>query len=189
MRTIASRGLRIFGSGTFSTWTFFVPCQQFALHDCTPASVSSCFGGSGRLRRTPQAGAVGDRNLSRLEQLLEAAQVVADLLFGLFAEQPGDAAAEAAGGRLVFEAHAHLGAARARRGLELDRAAVLNLRSFDRPPRDQLALAIRDDLGVPFDGRTGRRLRAPARASIPQHLHRFEVAHEPREALEVLPER
>src|SRR5688572_10168426 len=49
IRTIASRELRIFGSGTCSTRTFFLPSQQLALialHSCYPYGKRPLAGGA-----------------------------------------------------------------------------------------------------------------------------------------------
>ena len=74
-----------------------------------------------------------------------------------------------------------------RRG-EAHRAAVLHVRSFERSPGDPLVLVIADRLGLPLDAHAGRPGCAPARPAIAGDLHGFEVAHEAREVLEVLPE-
>src|SRR5262245_11389260 len=115
MRTTASRGLRIFGSGTLSTWTFPLPSQHTAF---MVLSSSVCKASRGRqppdehhlniirgltppARRcrnacsTPAGTlALHGRDLAGLHQLFEPAQVVADLLARLLAEHPGDGRAE-----------------------------------------------------------------------------------------------
>src|SRR5215218_8651336 len=117
---MASRALRISGSGTVWTSSLLRPIQQLALISALPAL------GPPRLLRDQAAGpgalraALGPDHLARLQHLLEAAQVVGDLLPRLLAEQPGDGVADRPGRRLVRQFDAHLGAAPARRRAEPD---------------------------------------------------------------------
>ena len=93
---------------------------------------------------------VGD--LARLHELLEAPQILADHLRRLMAEQPGDGRADLAGRRVVLQAHVHLGASSTEGGLEAHRSGADDVRALERPPGDQLAGNLVDDLGVPLDG-------------------------------------
>src|SRR5262249_31338444 len=72
--------------------------------------------------------------LSGLHELLEAAEVGADLVLGGLAEEPGEPGAEPAPGGVDLEVDADLGPAAARRPAEVDRAGGLDRRALDRPP-------------------------------------------------------
>src|SRR6188474_2118127 len=89
---IASRGLRMTGSGTVSTWIFSVPSQQTAR-----ISAPRCGGRA--------------RNLAGFEQLLEVAEILADGLRGLTAEERRDERAGLAGGRRVLQMNPDFGTA------------------------------------------------------------------------------
>ena len=120
MRTIASRGLRISGSRTFSTRTSSraVPANRFhnlllpnvnegeslAGKDSSEASPTSRVR---RCRLTARLRAAGGLpfsggNLARFHELLEAVQIFVDLLAGLFAPQLRHQRSEHAGGRIVL---------------------------------------------------------------------------------------
>src|SRR5215207_7808248 len=196
--TIASRLLRIFGSGTCSTRTSFLPCQQFALMTsplfCRPLllKLPRAQTDAERLRR-PLLGValthqrpVGDDHLAQLDDLLEAAQVDLHLRARVFAEELREERARRAARRAVVEPDVDDRAAPADRRLEAHRARGLDLRPFERAPRDQLVRTVFGDLGVPLDA-AARRLRDPVRAPLAGHRHRFEVTHEERQILEVAP--
>src|SRR6476469_1349335 len=100
-RTIASRGLRISGSGTVSTRTSRA---------------------SSRILDAPRGG--GD--LPGLHPLLEAAQVLAHLMVAALPQQGHRRLSEPARGQLVAQQHLHLGAAPARGRGEAHRARVLD---------------------------------------------------------------
>src|SRR4051794_12644221 len=115
--TIASRLLRIFGSGTCSTRTSFLPYQQFALISF-PLILPSLLLKLPRARadanaewlRRPLLGValahqrpVGDDDLAQLNDLLEAAQVDLHLRVRVFAEELGEERADDAGRRVVVE--------------------------------------------------------------------------------------
>src|SRR4051812_41186033 len=102
--------------------------------------VSQLFGAARRLRRPPQARSVRNRNFTRFHQLLEAMEILRDLLRRLLAEDPGDPAAERAGRRRVLELDADLGAARAGCSREAYGPAVLDGGAFERSPRNPFVL-------------------------------------------------
>src|SRR5215207_10450561 len=196
--TMASRLLRIFGSGTCSTRTSFLPYQQFALITsplfCCPLllKLSRAHADAERLRR-PLLGValthqrpVGDDHLAQLDDLLEAAQVDLHLRARVFAEELREERADRAARRVVVELDVDDRAAPADRRLEAHRARGLDLRAFERAPRDELVRAVFGDLGVPLDA-AARGLRHPVRATLAGHGHRLEVAHEARQVLEVAP--
>src|SRR5215207_1452028 len=196
--TMASRLLRIFGSGTCSTRTSFLPYQQFALITsplyCRPLLLKppAAQTDAERLRR-PLLGValarqspVGRDDLAQLDDLLEAAQVDLHLPVRVFAQELREERADGPARRVVVEPDVDDRAAPADRRLEAHRARGLDLRAFERAPRDQLVRAVFGDFGVPLDA-AARRLRDPVRAPLARHRHRFEVAHEARQILEVAP--
>ena len=75
------------------------------------------------------------------------------------------------------------------RRAEPDRAGVVDVGVADRLPGDQLVGPVGDDLGVPGDRAAGRRPRLPARVRRVDDADRLQVGHEPRQVLEVAPER
>src|SRR3712207_1108634 len=110
---MASRGFRICGSGTFSTRTSFLPCQQTAL--IVTCSSLRC-GREDLAERgtcTVRLPAVG-RDLAGLHQVLEAAKVARHLFLGLLAEEFGDGGSKRARGRAVDEVDVNLGASSTR---------------------------------------------------------------------------
>src|SRR5581483_5131704 len=121
MRTIASRGFRIVGSGTSSTRTSSFPYQQ-------SASISP-----------PVWLPVDRRQLARFHLALEPAQIFAHLNVGLFAKQLGDRRARSAEWRIVGEPHVHLGPTVRRRLLESHRAGIRHRRVRPRPPTAPLS--------------------------------------------------
>src|SRR5690348_15156765 len=126
MRTMASRGLTICGSGTVSTRTSFLPCQVNAR-----MSLLLVDGLFGRERR--------GGNLAGLHELLEAAQLLARLDLRFAPEYLGEQLAERAGRRVVGDGHGHDGAAAVGRFAELHATAVIDVASFDGAPRDERA--------------------------------------------------
>src|SRR5919107_1650244 len=158
--TIASRLLRILGSGTCSTLTSFLPYQQFAfikspLFDCPtlllklPAAESD----AERLRR-PLLGValarqspVGRDDLAQLDDLLEAAQVDLHLPVRVFDAELREERADGPARRAVVELDVDDRAAPADRRLEAHRARGLDLRAFERAPRDALVRHVLGNLG------------------------------------------
>ena len=65
---------------------------------------------------------------------------------------------------------------------------VLYIRARQRPPRDQLARTVLDDLGVPLHGCAYGRLGPPVRPPVADRLHRLDVAHETGQVLKIVPE-
>src|SRR5580700_11303080 len=113
--TMASRLFRSYGSGTFSTRTSFLPCQQMAFIPLSSVGVRRSVTGRERClrRRYHQFGPpvvfplrlslLRPRGLSRhrwkhsrFEPGLQPHQVVVDLGGWLFAEKPGDKGAHGA---------------------------------------------------------------------------------------------
>src|SRR5437868_991380 len=107
IRTTASWGSRMPGSGTRSTWTFLLPHQQTALMafssagECPLASCSAA---------VPAGLPLGRGDGPGLQEGLEATQVVAQVLPGRPAEQPGQGGAGLAAGQVVLDGHPDLGA-------------------------------------------------------------------------------
>src|SRR4051812_7183547 len=126
MRTMASRRLRICGSGTSATSTSPRPIQRFARTSLTPADgqrlrlVLACLVHRARALRA----ALRAQDLAGLRDLLEPPEVVLDLLPWLLAEQPGQRLGEPAARQLVVELDADLRATVARRRREPHGAAV-----------------------------------------------------------------
>src|SRR4051794_10458796 len=111
---MASRGLRISGSGTVSTRMSVLPFQQTALMGVLPASaealLSSRVGSDGVVEVADQRAravglAVGGRDLAGLHELLEAPQVLAALLLGGALQHLAHRLAER--GAADLHAHAH----------------------------------------------------------------------------------
>src|ERR1044071_687531 len=143
--TIASRLLRIFGSGTCSTRTSFLPYQQFALIT-SPLFFRSLLlklpraraqADAERLRRPLLGVALADEragggdDLAQLDDLLEAAQVDLHLRVRVFAEELGEERADGAARRVVVEPDVDDRAAPPDRGLEAHGAGGLDLRALD----------------------------------------------------------
>src|SRR4051812_35245926 len=126
MRTMASRRLRIFGSGTRSTFTLYGAHQisAFIMIELS-FRASHARGPRSREQRTPfvfrvwfalsGAGAVrlsdNGEDLADLHDPLEVAQVFADDALGVVAQQGRDQVPEAPHRRDVVHADVHLGAA------------------------------------------------------------------------------
>src|SRR4051794_40884573 len=123
-RTMQSCGLRIDGSGTFSTPIFCLPCQQTALIS-TPR------------RSTTRRLSFHGGNLVRLHELLETPQIFTNERVGGEAERFSDRGEHGSAGRLVVEYDAHLGAAVARCRTEVHGAGMCDIRIADGLPRDQ----------------------------------------------------
>src|SRR5829696_854847 len=196
-RTMASRALRILGSGTSRTSRLVLPIQQLArMSELRSVRVSGGRSadrfGRALLEQPARAGALGAAlgadHLAGLQHLLEPAQVVADLLLGLLPEQLGHDLAERAPGRVVAELDPDLGAVAAGGRGEGDRARVLDLGALQRRPGDQRVGPVLGDLGVPLHGRAGGRVGRPVRAAVARRLHRLQVVHEAGQVGEVAPE-
>src|SRR5918911_1749016 len=116
-RTMASRRLRIWASGTSRTSTRLMPIQQFAFMPSPAAGVGdlTLLGWAGVvlvelvLGAAPERAAVRAGDLARLDDLLEPAKGIADLLVRLLTEHLGDHRAEGSAGRGVAQHGPHLG--------------------------------------------------------------------------------
>src|SRR5512138_3175536 len=118
----ASRGLRIFGSGTFSTRTSLVPYQQSAFIDVTSsARLSFC-----------------RRHFTGFDELLEAPQVLANLRRRVASHEPGDSTSDLAARWAVLEPHADARAAPGTGILEVHRAGGDHVGALERPPADHV---------------------------------------------------
>ena len=138
-------------------------------------------------RQGAQAGAGGGGRVTCLHHLLQAAEVVGDLLVRGRAEQVGHGFPDLTGGGRVARDDADLGAATAR-GDEQHRPCLVHFGPRQRAPGDQLVLNFVVDLGVPLDACSERPLCHPAGATPVQQRDRFEVVHEARQVLELPPE-
>src|SRR5688500_15325671 len=202
--TMQSFWFRIFGSGTFRTSIFCFPAQQVAFICCPPCQSGSTDRERGprefihselrrlvvRLRvvRPALLGGVGEHDLADLHHLLEVAQVVVDLLPGLFTEEHRDPGAKLPEWRVVLELDANLGAAIAGRRMEFHGTRIVDLGVLGRPPCDALVLGVLDRLGIPLHGPAGWCLGDPVRAALPGDGDRLAMPHALRDVLDVLPE-
>src|SRR6185312_8921476 len=198
----------ITGSGTSSTRMSCLPCQQVAF--IVDPFLSRSIGRGGRRRRRTAiraralarrlsgplpdvadafGAAIGADDLAGLDDLLEAVQVVVDLLLGRFVEEHRGELARLAARRPVFEIDAHDRAAIARPRLETHAAAALDVGPFERLPGDPLVRSVARDPRIPLDGRAGRSVDDPMRDAGSRRAHRLHVIHEAREILEGAPER
>src|SRR4051812_4594820 len=115
--TIASRSFRIFGSGTFSTWTVLRPDQTFARMSDPHLLELGLVERLGRalLQLALELLALGNglraRHLAGLELRLEAAQGVLHLRYRVVALDLLHGLAELAGKRVFRDLHVDLGAA------------------------------------------------------------------------------
>src|SRR2546430_1167224 len=121
---MASRGLRILGSGTVATRTSFLPYQQSAFIICLLV-LRAC-------RRLT----CGRRRLARFHELFEAAQAFVKVLPGCLAAECRDDGAESAPGRVVFHAAPDEGAPPARRCFKTHAAGLAHVRTRQRAPGD-----------------------------------------------------
>src|SRR5688572_4850077 len=100
-------------------------------------------------------------DFANVHYLLEPTQIVGDLFARILTEELRDQHAELATWRVVVDLDVHFRASVARRAAELHGPPVWDVRVRERPPRDPLARAVLDDLGVPFDRRPHGGLRSP----------------------------
>src|SRR5581483_2946142 len=129
-RTIASRGFRIFGSGTDSTRTSCRPCQQSARMPLAAAA------------RLPRGG----RCLAGLEEGARAAQRVDDDALRRAAGDAREHCAERAPRRHVLQPRGDDRAAAAGRVAELERAEAQQPLAAQRAPGELVAVARADDI-------------------------------------------
>src|SRR5690606_26418595 len=92
-------------------------------------------GGLGRAAQAPRRARHGD--LTCFEQLLEAPQIILDLLARFFTEQLREEPANPAARSRVFQVHAYLSPSRAWSRDEANAAAVRDRRPFDGAPGEQ----------------------------------------------------
>src|SRR5688572_21938693 len=106
------------------------------------------------------------RDLAGFHELFELAQVFLHLLAWLTSEELCDGETDSPGGGDVVDHDAHFGSATVRTRKEANRARVVHVGVFERPPRDELVLLLVDDLRVPLDGRSGRGFGLPMRTLV-----------------------
>src|SRR5689334_14943974 len=106
----------------------------------------------------------GARDFSRLEQLLEAAQIFADGLRWLAAEQHGGERSGPSPGRGVLDVNGQLSAPSRANDVEVDRPGADHIGARKRAPRDQPVRYVVDDFRVPLDGNAGRASSYPVRS-------------------------
>src|SRR5579859_4523251 len=149
MRTMASRGLRIFGSGTSCTCSFSLPIQQTAFIRTPLRLVKLCAFGKPRvslglgmiaglteenlLRMTMNAaGAMrlpyGCGRLACLKERFEAAKILSDHKIRVFSEQGGETTTKGAGGSAVVDFRSDKRTAVLRIRAKLHRARRLDVR-------------------------------------------------------------
>src|SRR2546428_7128926 len=147
IRTMASLGLTMLGSGTSSTRMSCVSNQQLAFimspffssaRRPLPLAAPISLAGRGEAPAPACRGPCAGGDLAGFHHLLEAPQILRHLLVGIGAEELGDQRAEQAARRPVQQLDLHDGAAAARRALKAHRAPRLHVRALERSPRDQL---------------------------------------------------
>src|SRR5690348_899729 len=184
-RIIASRGLMMVGSGTFSTRILWMPSQHNAFM-VSPVYLlaARCYS----LLTAPGRLALGRRNLACFHDLLEVAQIFSYLRIGVLAEHLCHQLASLPCRWGVFKHHFDDGAAPAWCGCEVDRTCVIDVGVAHRAPRDELVLFFVDDLCVPGDGAACRGIRGPVGVCQVLHRHGLQVLHKARQVLKVAPE-
>src|SRR4051812_26384705 len=167
------------GSGTSWTSTLFGLTQQLAFTPGPPCAPRRSADGQGVAGTPPgllaPRCAVAADHLAGLQDLLEPAQVVVELLGGLLAEVLRRGLAQRAARHVVGEGHVHLGAASARCGHEADLAGVGDVGAVDRAPGDALRGDVLGRLGVPLDVRAERRARPPMAEACSRDAYFLEV--------------
>src|SRR5262249_20007137 len=116
---MASRGLRILGSGTVSTRISPLPYQQTAFILCLPYPASA--GHSLRHLRIVHC----CWGLTRFDNLFEATQILFELLFGEGLEEVRHCHPHYTAWRCIFELYAHLSATAVREFPETHRAGMV----------------------------------------------------------------
>src|SRR4051794_1304818 len=163
------------GSGTSWTSTLFGLTQQLAFTPGPPCAPRRSADGQGVAGTPPgllaPRRAVAADHLAGLDDLLEPAQVVVELLGRLLAEVFRRGLAQRPAGHLVAQGHAHFGAAPAGRGDEAHLAGVGHICALERAPRDALTRDVVDRLSVPLDNLAERRARLPVGTARSRHAH------------------
>src|SRR5919109_225478 len=118
---MASRGLRILGSGTVSTRTSPLPYQQTAFMVRPP-----CPGSAGYSLRNLRM--IRCWGLTRFDNLFETTQILFELLFGEGLEKVGNCHTHYATWRCIFEPHPHLSATAIREFPETHGAGMVHVR-------------------------------------------------------------
>src|SRR3984957_13442712 len=131
--------------------------------------------------------AVRPDHLTGLDDLLEPAQVVVELLVRVLTEVAGHGLAELAARDPVAQRHVDLGAPSARSGPEPHLTVVGHVGVADRPPGDPLTGDVFGDLGVPLDAAAEGCARAPVRGAVAGRAYLVQVGHELRQALQLTP--
>src|SRR5215212_7019338 len=213
--TIASRALMIFGSGTSSTWTVFGPFQHVAFIvislRCSP-EVAACRGGANRAFRVVSDSCglgdprwhgcrrlggvwsrddaiVGVDDFAQLDQLLEAAQVAADLRAQRLGKDAGDLLAQLAARRVEPRVEDDFGPSPPGGGPETHLARCDQRRPCRGLPGDPLVWSRVGNLDVPVECDAGGSSQAPARVEVARNVNGGKITHEARQIPEALPER
>src|ERR671922_1142264 len=153
---MASRGLRILGSGTVSTRTSPLPYQRtaFILPPCL-----SLVGYS--LRNLPIVRCCW--SLTRFNNLFETTEILFELLFGQGLEEVGHCHPHHAAWRCIFESDPYLSATAIREFPETHGAGMVYVRPRQGTPGQQGIFPLGDNAGVPLYRRWQWRFGDPMR--------------------------
>jgi len=132
--------------------------------------------------------AFGGGGLAGFHHLLEAAQVLLDLVGRIFAHQPGQGRSHDASRRIVLQLNLNFGSAAAGRRLEMHGPRRIHTGAFQRSPSNELVRLLVDNFRVPFHDLAPRTVRDPVGALVIEHRHAMQVAHEARKILQISPE-
>src|ERR1051325_4126732 len=113
---------------------------------------------------------VRNDDFSNFHDLFETSEVIVELLFGFFAEKFCNSRTDHSNGWIVLKVHFHDRSTSTWCLLKLNGACVIDIRIFQRSPRDDFSRFIGDDHGVPFHFHPRRSLSNPMGSSIPGFL-------------------
>src|SRR5690349_6864055 len=179
---MASRGLRILGSGTVSTRTSPLPCQHtaFIVRLPYPSSAGYCLRSLHVVRCC--------WGFTGFDNLFETAQILFELLFGEGLEEVGNGHAHHAAWRRIFEPHPHLSATAIREFPETYGAGVIHIRPRQGTPGQQGIFPFGDNVGVPLYRRWQWCFGHPMRLFAIRAHHGLEMPHKPGMIFQVAPE-